>query len=74
MRCEVTNEKSTIPHSTLHIAFLALFLLAACSDFMEPVDSTPEPTAYEFNYWLINHTYLYEDDLKNLPEHGDSIQ
>lgn len=70
----MTNEKSVIPHLTFHIVFLSLFLLAACSDFMEPVDSTPEPTAYEFNYWLINHTYLYEDDLKNLPEHGDSIQ
>jgi C-terminal peptidase prc len=41
---------------------------------MEPVESTPKPTAYEFNYWLINLTYLYEDELKNLPEHGDSIQ
>ena len=69
----MTNEKSTIPHSTLHIAFLALFLLAACGDFMEPVESTPEPTAYEFNYWLLNRTYLYEDELQNLPAEGDSI-
>lgn len=62
-----------ISHSTLHIAFLALFLLAACGDFMEPVESTPEPTAYEFNYWLINQTYLYEDELQNLPAEGDSV-
>ncbi len=69
----MTNEKSTIPHSTLHIAFLALFLLAACGDFMEPVESTPEPTAYEFNYWLINQTYLYEEELKSLSPEGDSV-
>lgn len=54
-------------------AILSLFLLAACGDFMEPVESTPEPTAYEFNYWLLNHTYLYEAELKNLPAVGDSI-
>lgn len=40
---------------------------------MEPVESTPEPTAYEFNYWLINQTYLYEDELQNLPAEGDSV-
>lgn len=53
--------------------FLSLFLLAACGDFMEPVKSTPEPTAYEFNYWLINQTYLYEEELKSLPPEGDSV-
>ena len=40
---------------------------------MEPVESTLEPTAYEFNYWLLNQTYLYEDELKNLPPEGDSV-
>lgn len=69
----MVSEKSVIPHSTFHIAILSLFLLAACGDFMEPVESTPEPTAYEFNYWLLNQTYLYEDSLKNLPEEGDSV-
>ena len=54
-------------------AVFSLFLLAACGDFMEPVESTPEPTAYEFNYWLLNHTYLYEAELKKLPAVGDSI-
>ena len=73
VRCEMACEKSVIPHSTFHIAILALFLLAACGDFMEPVESTPEPTAYEFNYWLLNKTYLYEEDLQNLPAEGDSV-
>lgn len=73
VKCGVTSEKSVIPHSTLHIAFLSFFLLAACGDFMEPVESTPEPTAYEFNYWLLKQTYLYEEDLENLPIEGDSI-
>ena len=69
----MASERSVIPHSTLHIVFLSFFLLAACGDFMEPVESTPEPSAYEFNYWLLNHTYLYEAELKNLPADGDSI-
>lgn len=51
----------------------SLVLFIACGDFMEPVESTPEPTAYEFNYWLLNQTYLYEEELKDLPEKGDSI-
>ena len=69
----MASEKSVIPHSTFHIAFLSFFLLTACGDFMEPVESTPSPTEYEFNYWLLNRVYLYEDELKNLPPEGDSI-
>lgn len=51
----------------------SLVLFIACGDFMEPVESTPEPTAYEFNYWLLNRTYLYEEELKKLPPEGDSV-
>ncbi len=82
VRCEMTNEKSIItrsslhiPHSTFHIFFLPLVaLLAACSDFLEPVESTPAPDEYAYNYWLLQKTYLYGDELKKLPEEGDSIQ
>lgn len=49
-------------------------LLTACSDFIHPVKSTPEPTEYSFNYWLLQKVYLYEDELPDLPEDGDSVQ
>ena len=50
-------------------------LLTACSDFISPVKSTPGPESeYAFNYWLLNNIYLYEDELPNLQEDGDSIQ
>ena len=83
VRCEMTNEKSIItrsslhiPHSTFHIFFLPLVaLLAACSsDFLSPVKSTPVTDEYGYNYWLLQKTYLYEEELPNLPEEGDSIQ
>ena len=51
----------------------SLALLAACSDFFEPVDSTPAPTEYSFNYWLLQKTYLFEDELPLLDEQGDSV-
>ena len=51
-----------------------LFFLAGCSDFIHPVKSTPEPTEYSFNYWLLQNIYLYEDELPNLQEDGDSVQ
>lgn len=51
---------------------IALFL-TACSDFLEPVKSTPEPTEYTYNYWLLQRTYLFEDELPQLDENGDSI-
>ncbi len=53
---------------------VCIFLLAACSNFIHPVKSTPEPTEYSFNYWLLQRTYLYEDELPNLAEDGDSVQ
>ena len=57
------------------LSSLVLFLfLAACSDLVHPVNSTPEPTEYSFNYWLLQRIYLYEDELPNLPEDGDSVQ
>ncbi len=57
------------------IMFAVLLLsLLGCSDFIHPVKSTPEPTEYSFNYWLLQRLYLYEDELPNLPEEGDSVQ
>ena len=78
----MTNEKSIItrstphiPHSTSHIFFLLLAaLLAACSDFLVPVEGTPAPSEYEYNYWLLQRTFLYGDWLPNLPAEGDSVQ
>lgn len=62
---------------SLHIThfFAAVFalFLAACSDFFEPVKSTPEPTEYSYNYWLLQRTYLYEGELPLLDADGDSI-
>ncbi len=67
-----------IPHHSFHITHLAflflLLFLTACSDFFHPVESTPEPTEYSYNYWLLQRTYLYEDELPQLDENGDSAQ
>ena len=52
----------------------SLVFLTACSDFFEPVESTPEPTEYSYNYWLLKQTYLFEDELPQLDENGDSVQ
>lgn len=52
---------------------LIAFFFTACSDFLEPVKSTPEPTEYTYNYWLLQRTYLFEDELPQLDENGDSI-
>lgn len=54
-------------------ALLTIVLLTACSDFFEPVESTSEPTEYGFNYWLLQETYLYEDELPQLDAQGDSV-
>jgi C-terminal peptidase prc len=52
-----------------------ILLLAACSDFFHPVKSTPKPKSeYAFNYWLLQNVYMYEDELPNLQEDGDSVQ
>lgn len=55
------------------ILFVA-FLQCNCSDFFEPVSSTPTPSEYEFNYWLLKRQYLYEDELDRLDPLGDSVQ
>ena len=52
----------------------SLLLFTACSNFLEPVESTPAPDEYAYNYWLLKKTYLYEDELPGLPEQGDSVQ
>ncbi len=52
----------------------SLVLLAACSDFMSPVKETPTPTEYQYNYWLLEKTYLFEDELDKLDPDGDSVQ
>lgn len=63
--------KRLIPNSYFLISFVLFF--TACSDFFEPVDSTPEPTEYSYNYWLLRRTYLFEDELPLLDENGDSV-
>lgn len=54
------------------VAFLGV-LLTSCSDFLEPVESTSEPSEYSYNYWLLQKTYLFEDDLPLLNPQGDSV-
>ena len=56
--------------------FFSLFIihfLVGCSDFFQPVESTPEPTEYSYNYWLLQRSYLFEDELPQLDENGDSV-
>ena len=72
---------SAMPNFVSHVARLKwlsslvfILVLTACSDFIHPVKSTPEPTEYSFNYWLLQRQYLYEDELANLEEEGDSVQ
>ena len=54
-------------------ALVFAFLLVGCSDFFEPVDSTPAPTEYSYNYWLLQRYYMFEDELPLLDENGDSV-
>ena len=56
------------------IACIPLLALLIACDFMSPVESTPVPNEYEYNYWLLQKTYLYQDELAALPEEGDSVQ
>lgn len=58
----------------LTLLFAGLCGLVGCSNFLEPVKSTGTPTEYEFNYWLLQRTYLFEDELVNLPEEGNSVE
>lgn len=69
---ERTRKCSWLKASTASV--LIAFFLTACSDFFEPVESTPEPTEYSYNYWLLKQTYLFEDELPQLDENGDSVQ
>ena len=72
--CEMTNEKSIITHYTLHIFFLLpLLLFTACSDFLTPVKGVSDPTEYEYNYWLLQRTYRFEDVRSNLLKDGDAV-
>ena len=65
------HPRSWLKASTASV--LTAFFLSACSNFFEPVDSTPAPTEYTYNYWLLQRTYLYEDELPLLDEQGDSV-
>ena len=65
------HPRSWLKASTASV--LTAFFLTACSDFFEPVDSTPTPTEYTYNYWLLQKTYLFEDELPLLDEQGDSV-
>lgn len=76
---KIFSEKSRRNLVTSLLKFKTIFLillvaLTACSDFISPVKSTPTPTEYSFNYWLLQKIYLYEDELPNLPKDGDSVQ
>ena len=66
---EARNDKCSNPFFALAFTFL----LVACSDFFEPVESTSAPTEYSYNYWLLERTYLFEDELPLLDENGDSV-
>lgn len=64
-----------IPSVFCVLALLScLTCIWGCSDFWHPVKSTDAPTEYTFNYWLLNRTYLFEDELSRLEEVGDSVQ
>jgi len=75
LRCRISNVIASRRRSNPFLFFLFFIfpLLTACSDFLEPVKSTPEPTEYSYNYWLLQRTYLFEDELPQLDENGDSI-
>lgn len=56
------------------IGMLIIANLWGCGDFMHPVESTPAPTEYTYNYWLLERTYLFEEELGKLEPEGDSVQ
>ena len=58
---------------SLVFSLSSLVFLTACSDFFYSVYSTPTPTEYTYNYWLLQRLYLYEDELPLLDEQGDSV-
>ena len=55
------------------LAVIALCLVS-CGDFFTPVHSTGEPTEYSYNYWLLDRTYLYQDEIPSLDPDGDSVE
>lgn len=66
--------RSHLKANAMSVLIPILLFLTACSDFIHPVKSTSEPTEYSFNYWLLQKVYLYEEELPNLPDDGDSVQ
>lgn len=54
--------------------FFVAFLLFGCSDFFHPVESTPTPSEYQYNYWLLKKTYLYESELDTIDADGDKVE
>lgn len=60
--------------ATMATILFVAFLHFGCSDLSHPVESTPTPSEYEYNYWLLKKTYLFEDELKDLDSDGDSVQ
>ena len=74
MKNEELKNKNVLLKVILNSSFLIFTFLTACSDFFEPVDSMPTPTEYSYNYWLLQRTYLFEDELPQLDENGDSVQ
>lgn len=67
-----TADAKNIP--SVFCFFALLTILCGCSDFFKPVESTPEPTEYTYNYWLLERTYLFEEELENLDPEGDDPQ
>lgn len=66
---------SRIASIAFRVPFFAFsLLLVACNDVFTPVESTPTPNEYEYNYWLLQRTYLFEDELDALEENGESVQ
>lgn len=64
-----------MPKVLLFCVFVTIhFICSSCSDFLRPVESEGDPTEYSFNYWLLQSTYLYTEELSKLPEDGDSAQ
>lgn len=60
--------------ATMATILFVAFLHFGCSDFMHPVESTPTPSEYEYNYWLLQKTFLFEEELSKLDPQGDSVQ
>ncbi len=67
------TSKFTGRHALMAAMFFVAFLLYGCSDYWHPVQSTPAPTEYQFNYWLLEKTYLFEEELKGVEPEGDSV-